>query len=182
MNETTTNAFGSPRVELAPHDPGWARLFRDERRRILVAAPAAVAEVHHVGRTALPGIAAKPVIDVLLLRNRPLDEPEIAALAAPGYEYRGEYGIPGRQYFSRRTPPAFHIHAFVASHPDARAMLRFRDYLLAHPDAARAYEALKLRLARNQRLNRVDYTEAKADFVRRINARALAEQPRPDTF
>lgn len=158
-------------VVLVPHDPRWADLFEAERQRLLACAPDPIIEVHHVGSTVIPGIHAKPVVDLLMVLRCFLSDSEIEAVAAPGYEYRGEYGIPCRQYFSRRSEPAFHVHAFLESHPDVRRMLLFRDYLRAHPDAASDYEALKLRLA-SEVLDREAYTEAKAEFVRRIDALA----------
>jgi GrpB-like predicted nucleotidyltransferase (UPF0157 family) len=161
-------------VVLAPSDPAWPALFEEEKRRVLSVAAEAITEVHHVGSTSIPGIMAKPVIDVLLVLNRFLSDAEIVAVARPGYEYRGEQGMLGRQYFSRRTAPAFHLHAFLETHPDVRQMLLFRDYLREHPEAAREYEALKLRLARDQDLEPIAYTDGKTAFVQRIDALARA--------
>lgn len=156
-------------VILALHDPAWASLFASERARLLEAAPGAIVDVHHVGSTAVPGIVAKPVIDILVVLRRFLCDEEITAVSEPVYEYRGEYGIPGRQYFSRRTEPAFHIHAFLETNQEVERMLRFRDYLIANSEAAQEYEALKLRLANDLRLSREEYTRAKEAFVRRID-------------
>jgi GrpB-like predicted nucleotidyltransferase (UPF0157 family) len=93
---------------------------------------------------------------------------EIEAATARGYEYRGENGIPGREYFSRRPAPAVHIHALHLDHAEARVMLTFRDYLRANPDAAQRYEALKRRLAVEFAGDRPAYTDAKAVFVAEI--------------
>ncbi len=154
------------RVLIILYDPDWPALFEAEKSRLLAAAPEAVAGVHHVGSTSVPGLAAKPVIDVLLVLHRPLDDGEIDRVATGGFEYRGEYRIAGRQYFSRREAPAVHVHAFVADHPDIDRMVAFRDYLRAHPNTAREYEALKWDLA--ARLDRASYTEAKTDFIRAV--------------
>lgn len=117
----------------------------------------------------MPGLAAKPIIDILVLLDRlPLSREEIEAAVSRGYEYRGEQGIGGREYFSRRDAPAAHIHAFHRDHPEGRLMLAFRDYLGAHAEAAREYEALKRRLAVEYAGNRPGYTDAKEPFVRQM--------------
>ena len=105
----------SREVVIAEYDPEWPLLFIAERDRVLEIASEAIEQIEHVGSTSVPGLAAKPIIDVLGLLRRPLSEAEIEAIAAPGYEYRGEQGAPGRQYFSRRLPapglsPAFPLY------------------------------------------------------------------------
>ena len=94
------------------------------------------------------------------------------AIAAPGYEYRGEQGAPGRQYFSRRIQPAFHIHCFLEGNSEALEMLLFRDYLRSHPATAQQYESLKKELQARFRFERYAYQDAKTDFVRTTIAAA----------
>jgi GrpB-like predicted nucleotidyltransferase (UPF0157 family) len=159
-------------VVIADYDPAWAELFETEKTCLIKAAGGAILEAHHAGSTAVPGLAAKPIVDIVVELSRPLNAAEIAAVEALGYEYRGEQGISGRQYFSHRVAPSVHVHCYVNGHPDIERMLTFRDYLRSHPDTAAAYETLKRRLAVCHRFDRVAYTEAKTEFVRSIDARA----------
>ena len=164
-------------VVLVEPDPAWPALFRAERRRLIAVAGQGILEVHHVGSTAIPGILAKPIIDVLIIRRRFLNEAETVAVSAASYEYRREYGMPGRQYFSRRTSPAFHLHAFLDGHAEVGRMLLFRDYLRAHPETAREYESLKSHLAERFRRDRAAYTDAKTDFISSVDAKAALWNP-----
>ena len=161
-------------VVITYYDPAWPRLFELECDRLFGLCAEAVAEVHHVGSTAVPGLAAKPIVDMLVLLHRFLNGAEIAAISAHGYEYRGEQGIPGRQYFSRTTSPAVHIHCHLMTDAsEGLRMLYFRDYLRAHPETARDYEALKRSLSEQHRSDREAYTEAKTAFIRQIEALAM---------
>jgi GrpB-like predicted nucleotidyltransferase (UPF0157 family) len=83
-----------------------------------------------------PGLAAKPIIDIVVVLNRVLNEAEIASIEALGYEYRGELGISGRQHFSRRIAPLVRVHCYIQGHPEIERMQAFRDYLRSHPDTA----------------------------------------------
>ena len=162
----------SREIVLSSHDAAWAELFEAERRRLLSVAADAIVQIHHVGSTSIPGIAAKPIIDVLVLLRRFLNEDEITSIAAPGYEYRGEQGAPGRQYFSRRIQPAFHVHCFLEENPKAQEMLLFCDYLRSHSTTAREYESLKKELRVRFRFERYSYQDGKNDFVKETLARA----------
>ena len=164
-------------VVLVEPDRAWLALFCTEGRRLIAVAAQAILEVHHVGSTAIPGILAKPIIDVLIILRRFLNEAESVAVSMAGYEYCGEAGIPGRQYFSRRTSPAFHLHAFLDGHAEVGRMLLFRDYLRAHPETAREYEALKRHLAERFRRDRAAYTDAKTDFISSVDAKAALWNP-----
>jgi GrpB-like predicted nucleotidyltransferase (UPF0157 family) len=158
------------------YDPMWPRLFEQECDRLFDLCSDAIAEVHHVGSTSVPGLAAKPIVDVLVLLRRFLNEAEVAAIASSGYRFVWDEDIQ-RQYFSRRDQPAFHIHCYlIAECSEGLRMLYFRNYLRAHPDAARDYEALKRRLAAEHRFEREAYQEAKTQFVREIEA--LTDQER----
>jgi GrpB-like predicted nucleotidyltransferase (UPF0157 family) len=107
-----------------------------------------VFEVHHVGSTAIPGIAATPVIDIMgLLRRHEEGFARVSAMAALGYEFRGEAGVSRRHYFRKGEPDRHHVHLFQFDHPEVGRHIRFRDYLRQHPKEASAYEALKRNLA-----------------------------------
>jgi GrpB-like predicted nucleotidyltransferase (UPF0157 family) len=159
-------------VVIAEYDPAWPARFGAEAAGIQRAAADAIVAIHHAGSTSVPGLAAKPIVDIFIELKRPLNEAEIAGICSLDFDYRGEYGISGRQYFSRRNDPQCHIHAHLAGSRDLLRTLAFRDYLRAHLEAAAQYETLKRRLAIKHRFEREAYTDAKTDFVRGIEALA----------
>jgi GrpB-like predicted nucleotidyltransferase (UPF0157 family) len=161
-------------IDITDYDPSWPRWFEREHERLIGALGEMVVAIEHVGSTAVPGVAAKPVLDILMTtRPFPLPATAVAAIEALGYRYRGENGIPGRQYF-RTVPHARHLHVYAPGHPDVELMPLFRDYLRAHPETAGEYEALKRTLAERHRLDREAYTEGKHTFVTAIVERAGA--------
>jgi GrpB-like predicted nucleotidyltransferase (UPF0157 family) len=162
-------------IEVVTYDPDWPRWFEAEQDRLIRVLGSRAVSIDHIGSTAVPGLAAKPVIDILAtVEPFPLPPEVVAAVESFGYEYKGEYGIAGRQYF-RTRPHARHLHVFAPGSAEAEQHLLFRDYLRSHPEPAREYEALKRRLAAEHRLNREAYTEGKADLVRAILDTARAE-------
>ena len=173
-------SLGTPggHTEIAEYSPDWPRVFEREAAAILGACRPRVIEVHHVGSTSVPGLAAKPVLDMMPIAAGPTEGLEAASrMTVLGYQYRGENGIPGRFYFEKvvdgRT--VAHVHMFPAAHPAIRTHLLFRDHLRIHPDAARDYGRLKRALASKYRDDREAYTDAKADFIEGIIAAALRE-------
>jgi GrpB-like predicted nucleotidyltransferase (UPF0157 family) len=165
------------RVEVVPHSPGWAAEFRAEAQRLRDALGDEVVAVHHVGSTAIPGISAKPIIDILLAVREVerLDDlgPEMSGL---GYEARGEFGIPGRRFFVKHAGPrrTHHIHAFAAGSPELERHLAFRDYMISHPENARAYGRLKEGLAQEFPTDIEAYMDGKDAFIKEMESEALA--------
>jgi GrpB-like predicted nucleotidyltransferase (UPF0157 family) len=153
-------------IVLATHDPQWSEMYEQERVAIVEALGPYIAHIEHVGSTSIPGIAAKPIIDIGIdLNTYPLPPEAIAAMEALGYTHRGEYGIPERHYFTKGTPRTHHVHSYSPGNPEWDAHILFRDYLRAHPEAARQYEQLKRELAaRHTDVNA--YAEDKTDFVK----------------
>lgn len=166
------------RVVLADHDPRWAVRFSDEASLISTALGGVVIELHHIGSTAIPEIAAKPVIDMLAVVSslEALDRAS-SSLESLGYESKGEFGIPGRRYFRKDFPSGIRthqLHAFATGSAEIERHLNFRDYLRAHPAEARAYEALKVSLAAQSASDARAYTDDKTAFIREIERRAAA--------
>jgi GrpB-like predicted nucleotidyltransferase (UPF0157 family) len=168
-------------ILLLDYDPAWTQLFADERARILEAAGEWIIAVEHIGSTSIPGIAAKPIIDIAAgLSDLAESYKTITPLTEIGYRCLGEYGIPERIYFRKpadsvgpgqggRGPERTHqIHMFATSHAEWVRHLAFRDYLRSHPDAVRDYEALKKRLAVEHAADIEAYAEAKSEFVEGI--------------
>ena len=165
------------RIEVVPYDPAWPQRFEQERALLQEAiGPWLTGGIHHVGGTAVPGLAAKPVIDVLagvesLEASRACFEP----LAALQYRY-APYRTEEMHWFCKPSPAhrTHHLHLVPTGSPRYRAELAFRDALRADPQLAREYEELKQRLAAEHREDREAYTEGKAPFIAGVLARANA--------
>ena len=167
-------------IEIVAHRPEWPEVFACEAAAILEACRPRLLAVHHIGSTSVPGLAAKPVLDMMPVAADPDDAGRaVPKLTALGYRYRGENGIPGRFYFDRivdgRT--VAHVHMFPADHPAVRTHLVFRDHLRRHPQAALEYEQLKRALASRYRDDRRSYTDRKAEFINRILASVAGARP-----
>jgi GrpB-like predicted nucleotidyltransferase (UPF0157 family) len=160
-------------IIIEDYDPHWPGQFELLRSRLAPALDPLAAAIEHVGSTAVPGLAAKPIIDLDILLRCPTDLPEaISRLAILGYQHRGDLGIPGREAF--RPPSVVPHHLYVCA-PESREYIRhitFRDHLRANPEEARAYERLKRTLAQEYRHDREAYNEAKTEFVEAILRRA----------
>jgi GrpB-like predicted nucleotidyltransferase (UPF0157 family) len=165
-------------VRILDYDPGWPELFRALAERVRTALGSAVIAVEHVGSTAVPGLVAKPVIDldiVVLPQNFRL---AIERLASLGYAHEGDRGVVGREAF--RWPAGEGRHHLYLCAPDSPALrdhLLFRDYLRAHPETARAYADLKLELARRNVDDRTGYQSAKSGFVEAVTRQAAEALP-----
>ena len=163
------------RVRLVPHSHTWPVLYAAEVARLAPELAAAGVEVvfEHTGSTAVPGLAAKPIIDILAGLVRENDRPAvIAALERAGYVYRGEQGIPGRDFFRRGDPRQYHVHLTRFESAFWRDHLLFRDWLRTHDDVAADYAALKRTLAERFPTDRPAYLEGKTAFVARVLAAA----------
>jgi GrpB-like predicted nucleotidyltransferase (UPF0157 family) len=173
-NQTT----GDAPVEIVSYDASWPRLFEEEREALQrVLANWLVGPIEHIGSTAVPGLAAKPVIDIMAaVRTLQDSRPAISAATELGYCYSPFR--PDREHWFCRPSPAFrthHLHLIPHASGDWIRPLAFRDYLRTHAAVAVEYEALKRRLAAQYRLDREAYTEAKTSFIARMTDLALAE-------
>jgi GrpB-like predicted nucleotidyltransferase (UPF0157 family) len=158
------------RVLLVPHDPRWAELFEAETARIRVAMGETLVALEHFGSTSIPGIRAKPIID-MLGGVRALDDALgcRAALEAIGYEHAAWAGVPGHHVFGKGRPRRTHLlHLVEHGGASWTENLHFRDRLRASPDLAAEYDRLKARLAESFPEDRPRYTDEKAAFVQRI--------------
>jgi GrpB-like predicted nucleotidyltransferase (UPF0157 family) len=172
-------------VAITPYDPRWPELFRQEREHLLACLPNdLVRRIEHFGSTAVPGLAAKAVVDILVevADLQATRERIVPILEGQGYDYfwrptHGEDGPPFYAWFIKRDSASavrtHHIHMVEAGFPHWDALL-FRDYLIAHPETAHEYERLKLELAAAHPSDRVAYTNGKTAFVVRVTEDAKA--------
>lgn len=167
-------------VAVHPPNPHWQTQAAAESQQVTQALGETVVAIHHIGSTAIPGIYAKPIIDLLV------EVCDIAAvddrnpfMAALGYQVMGEFGLPGRRYFRKDNAAGVrthHVHVFAAGSPEVVRHLAFRDFMTAHPDHAQAYSDLKRELAAQYPTDIDGYMDGKDAFVKEMQQRALAWQ------
>jgi GrpB-like predicted nucleotidyltransferase (UPF0157 family) len=165
-------------VSIVSYDPKWPALFEEEKNHLLSCLPRElIGRIEHFGSTAIPGMAAKPVVDILV-EVTSLEETKariVPILEAREYEYfwrpsHGDDIPPFYAWFIKRNPAGIRTHHIHMVEKDFEQWdrLLFRDYLIEHPDVAREYESLKVDLARIYPNDRVAYTNGKTEFVIRI--------------
>lgn len=167
------NSSEKRRIELACPNSDWKEYFGEEAGKLEEIFTNLVS-IHHIGSTAIVGVKAKPVIDILPVVD---DLSAVAGLVEEldklGYKYKGKYGLPGREYFEKGYPiHTHHLHVFEEGDREIDRHLPFRDYLNAHPEEAKAYSDLKESLAAKYRTDPESYTEAKSDFISEIDRKA----------
>jgi GrpB-like predicted nucleotidyltransferase (UPF0157 family) len=157
-------------VILAPYNPDWPRMAAGHAERLRVLGSTLV-NVHHIGSTSVPGLAAKPIIDLMPLVTDLADlDRERGRIEALYYEWHGEFGIAGRRYC---TLSADQLHFFQSDSPQAERHIAFRDYLRAHPAVATAYENEKCRARDLHPNDSHAYTDEKSAWIRKTEATAL---------
>lgn len=163
-------------VVLVGYDHHWPRLAAEYSEGLRVLGPVVVG-VHHIGSTSVPGLAAKPIIDLMVLVDdlAELDHSR-ESVEALGYQWHGELGISGRRYCTLSTEAGerrVQLHCFTADSPHVRRHLAFRDYLRAHPEMARAYEKEKYRARDLHPQDSHAYGDEKDAWIRQWEAEAL---------
>jgi GrpB-like predicted nucleotidyltransferase (UPF0157 family) len=176
--------LGRETVEIVPYDARWHGLFLEERARLVALFPALLRRVEHMGSTAVPGLSAKPIVDMLIEVTSLEDATAqiVPVLEADGYDYlgrptSGDDVPPFYAWFIKRDKEGrrtHHLHMVERDFPQWEALL-FRDYLIAHPDVAQDYAGVKQRLAAEFPNDRTAYTDGKSEFVRGITDLARAK-------
>ena len=167
--------FAQRIIEVVPYEPLWKELFEKESSRIKEVLTEGLVDVHHIGSTSVPGLAAKPIIDLLpeVSDLETLDQFD-EAMEGLGYTVMGEFGIPGRRlYLKGVLDRTHHVHAFESGSVGLLRHLAVRDYLRVHPDEAAAYADIKKKLAARFRYDNDGYCDGKHEFVQQLEKRAL---------
>jgi GrpB-like predicted nucleotidyltransferase (UPF0157 family) len=165
-------------VIVLDYDPNWPGLFHSLRKRIADALGDLAAAIEHIGSTAVPDLAAKPIIDIdVLLASETMLPAAIERLASLGYIHRGNLGIPEREaFFAAANDPPHHLYVCPPCSAEFRRHIAFRDYLRARPKDAKIYGDLKIALAERFRDDRSAYNTAKGEFVAEMTSRGVAAQ------
>lgn len=157
-------------VQLLTYRPEWRTLFEEEAARLLSVLGAYILQIEHIGSTAIEGMDAKPIVDIMIAveswSNAKNLVPTIEAL---GYEYKEEDAVSERLFFAK-GPPTKRTHHLSLTEPTTAYWtdkILFRDYLWEHPLAAKEYRRLKQELAQRYPEDRASYTDGKAEFIRR---------------
>lgn len=169
-----TENFGLHRGELrlVTVGPEWAQRYAVELDRLAAALRGAALDIQHVGSTAVPGLLAKPILDIAIaIESFEAGLALVDRMAGLGYRYRAENGIPGRHYFVRGSPcRTHHLHMLTLSSPQWAQHIRFRDRLLALPALALQYAELKRALVAQCAGQRELYQRQKASFIAEATA------------
>lgn len=165
------------KVTVIAYDEGWPAEFENAAAELHGMLESDCLDVQHIGSTAVPGLAAKPVIDLLVIVSdiEALDrfEEDFRHL---GYQSKGENGLPGRRYYERGgNERTHHIHCYGQGNPEVFRHLAFRDFLKANPQVAAAYGELKIKLAQQYPLDIEQYINGKQAMVQEIEKKAIGE-------
>lgn len=166
-------------IEVLSYDPEWIKLFEVEAGLLRSIFGQEVAAIHHIGSTSIPGMKAKPIIDILL-EVRDIERVDLfnEPMLRLGYEPRGEYGLPHRRYFPKTANGhrTFHIHAWQSGESEIERHLAFRDFMIAHPQQAQAYGSLKEALIDKFAGDKEAYISGKNHFCQEMERQALRWQ------
>ena len=166
-----------PSYRIVRHDPGWAAIFYAERAVLAEALRVPRDCIEHIGSTAVPGLGAKPIIDVMIGVESETDYQRSVALLAPlGYDHRGDT-VPGTLYNRKQGPPRVNAHLCVFGGGFWVERLLFRAHLRAHPETAREYEELKRQVLIDVGQDPPAYNAAKEPFIREVLGRARRSRP-----
>ncbi|WPY00704.1 Putative GrpB family GrpB nucleotidyltransferase [Candidatus Trichorickettsia mobilis] len=161
-------------IQVVPYDPNWPHIYEKEAALIKSALGENCLALHHIGSTSVPGLAAKPIIDMIpVVRNITKVDNYNSAMEALGYISRGECGIPCRRFFQKEELLiSYNIHAFEQDDPEIERHIRFRDWMRAHPQDMEAYANLKLDLAEQFPNDISSYCFRKEFFIASIDQKA----------
>ena len=172
------------KYDIVQHDPAWHRTFDEEARRIKGIFGSDALSIEHIGSTAVPDIAAKPTIDILVIvKYAAVADQYNEPMAALGYSALGAFIADDTRLFEKEVGDErlFIIHVFEKDHPHTEDMIKTRDYLITHPDEAKAYEALKRNLKKRFPDDYISYRKVKNEYMKELTKKAL-ETGRKEKF
>lgn len=162
------------RIEVVDYNPKWVIMYHDEANKIKKIFGKELIDIYHIGSTAIPGIKAKPVIDILVVVKR-IEKVDNYndKMVRLGYEPMGEFGIKDRRFFMKGgNNRTHHVHVFELGNNEIERHLNFRDYLIANPEDARRYSKLKEELAEKYRYDIESYVKGKDGLIKEIDRKA----------
>lgn len=161
------------RVVVVPYNEEWGQQFEEEAKRLREIFQNELMDIHHIGSTSVPGLQAKPIIDIMpVIRRIEQVDAYNVAMETIGYQCFGEYGIPGRRHFNKKGER--NIHMFQHGDPNIERHLAFRDYLRTHPQEAANYGSLKVELSQKFSDDFEAYMDGKDALIREIEEKTLA--------
>ncbi len=162
------------KLEVVPYNPNWQNLFKEEARLVQQALGGNCIAIHHVGSTAVPGLPAKPVIDMLaVVKDIRVVDKATEAMQQLGYEAKGEHGIAFRRFFLKgKELRTHHVHVFQIGDAEIERHACFRDWLISHPEDAKNYAVLKQELAQQFPNDINGYCNGKEAFITEIDAKS----------
>ena len=156
-------------LRVSPYRKEWKLLFEIEKRDIEKAIGDYIEDIQHVGSTSIPGMPAKPILDIAIaVKNFEEARVCIEPLCGMGYAFKGENGIPRRHYFLKGEPCTHHIHLLEKDSEEWKKLILFRDYLRSNQNTAEEYKKLKHNLSERLQGDRKAYQAAKSDFVEAV--------------
>lgn len=166
-----------PEIVVCDYDPSWPLRYAEEVARLSPGLKRLRPQFHHIGSTAVPGLAAKPLIDIMMSVNHLQDAAVYAPLLEPLNYQQFAVDDGDRLLFVKGSPRTHHIHITAADGWHYWRFLLFRDYLRSNPEAARSYEALKRSSAALHAHDREQYTCSKTEFITSTVVRILQDRP-----
>ncbi len=160
-------------LKVVIYDPQWPEMFDSESKLIKQALGNNCIDIHHIGSTSVPGLSAKPIIDILpVVKDIQEVDKSIKAMESLGYEAKGEHGIAFRRFFQKgQNVKTHHVHVYEENDPEISRYLKFRDWMRSHEDDARNYANLKMELAAKFPRDMLQYCNGKDAFVASIDAK-----------
>jgi GrpB-like predicted nucleotidyltransferase (UPF0157 family) len=156
-------------VKLVPYNPKWVSLYDAEAQSLWQALNIPINTIQHVGSTSIPGMIAKPILDIaILVDSLDIEEDWLKPLEKIGYWYKGtEVDLPDRRFFAKGPRSNRTVYIHVVNQKEYDSLIKFRDTLRSNPDFVREYSELKENLAKAHSEDRDTYTRSKKDFIKR---------------
>lgn len=156
-------------LQFSPYNPLWEKLFEEEKKQLQSIIGNEILDLQHIGSTSIPGIIAKPILDIgIAVNSFEAAVICIKPLETIGYTYKGESGIPRRHWFAKGELTTHHVHILEVHSPNWKNNLIFRDYLRQNSEIAKQYAELKIQLLQQFNGDRDAYQAGKKPFIDRI--------------